>query len=82
MDGEEAATNSDHNCLSLNLHENFFPSEPVNAWSFSLKVHFTSQAERCFVDVVRQVLVDGVVKFGFVNEKLAFNSALHVLNLE
>ena len=43
-------------------------------------MHLTSQSEGRFVDIVGQILVDGVVTKWLVNEELVLHAALHVLH--
>jgi hypothetical protein len=82
LDGKEAATDTDDNGLTLDLHEHLLSGETVNARGFSFKVHFASHAEGSFVDVVGQILVDLVVNFGPVDEEPVLYSALHVFHLQ
>ena len=52
----------------------------IDARSFSLKVHLTSDPDRCLVDVVRKALVDWVVLKRLVYEQLVVHFFLQLVN--
>jgi len=81
LNGEVATSDTNHDRLTLDLHEDLLAGEAIDAWCFSLKMHLTAEAQRRFVDVVGQVAIDRVILQGLINEKLVFNGALHVFHL-
>jgi hypothetical protein len=76
-----ASTDSDHNCVTLNLHENPFAMVPVNARAFALEMHPRSLLKGFCVDKVRQHLIDSVVFERLVDEHLVFDGLLHICQL-
>ena len=61
LNSQESTTDTNDNCLSLDLHEDLLSGESVDTWSFSLEMHFAAQSQRCFIDVVGQILINRIV---------------------
>ena len=60
VDCQVAAAHSDHDRLTLNLHEHSFSLITVNTFRFPLKPHFLPQPKWRFVDIVAQLDVDWI----------------------
>ena len=81
LNSQESATNSNDNRLSLDLHEDLLSGESIDTWSFSFEMHFAAQSQRCFIDVVGQILINRIVLLWLIDEKFVFNTALYILHL-
>ena len=82
INGQEAATNPNHDCLTFDLHEDLLSCESVNSWSLSLEVHLTAETKRGFVDVIGQVLVNWIVFHGLVDEQFVLHTVLGILTID
>ena len=82
LQSQVTATDSNDNCLTLDLHEDLLPCEPVDTWGLPLEVHLGAESQRGFIDVRGKVLVDRVVTHWLVEEKFVFDAALHVFHLD
>ena len=80
IDSQVSATNTDHNCLAFNLHENSFTVVPINAYGLSLEVHLASQLERFRVDEVCQSLVNRVFAHRLVYKEVVFHFFLEAID--
>jgi hypothetical protein len=78
VDRQVASANSDHNGLSLNLHEDSLPVVSVDSLRLSFEVHLTAEAKWFRVDVVCQGRVDWVFLERLVNEQVVFDFLLQV----
>jgi hypothetical protein len=76
-----AASNSDHDSLALNLHENTLAVVAIDALAFAFEVHLASQFERLAVDEVCEVLINRVVTQRFVHKCVFLNLFLQLSDL-
>ena len=81
LESQEAATNTNHDGLTFNLHKDLLPSESVNTRCLPFKVKLATESQRCFIDVAGKVLIDWVISLRLVKEEFVFDGALHVFHL-